>query len=368
MEGLMDRAALLSSAETFSRYHWIMLRGFHRAAVARMGDAALPVLERGYRAYGGHRGRDLRDAPGTVIAPRNAAGLLRNWDGCDLALPAAVDGLGVAVGVHGIDVTFPAVPGADYFARHDSGEALEPYWRNVLSGLVEAYDPRIEVRWDPISPDPASSWTVTWGDRDAPVHDPGPVADVFSDPERAVIAIRRTTGLLAAFQMCVSRELIAAFDATGEAIVRDASYAFGAERGAAIREQHVAEGRPLNLESFLGGVQERDPAATIFVYDGDGYLSEGVWQADCTYCPLAEVWASEGLEGLRLGYLFDAPNHQGLFESYHPGAVVRWDSLKSRGDAVCRFRFSIPELVTADDPQPGEDAPSGNDRPFIRSS
>jgi hypothetical protein len=197
---------------------------------------------------------------------------------------------------------------------------------------------------------------------------PRPLPDLFDDAERAIVAIRRTTGLLAAFQMSVSRALIAAFDATGEAIVREASYAFGAERGGAIREQHLAEGRPINLESFLGGVQERDPAAAIFVYHGEGYLSEGVWQADCTFCPLAEVWASEGAEGLRLGYLFDAPNHQGLFESYHPGAVVRWDSLKSRGDAVCRFRFSIPELVAADDPPPGQDAPADAGRPFIRSS
>jgi hypothetical protein len=25
---------------------------------------------------------------------------------------------------------------------------------------------------------------------------------------------------------------------------------------------------------------------------------------------------------------------------------VRWDALKTRGDAVCRFNFTIPELVT----------------------
>ena len=38
--------------------------------------------------------------------------------------------------------------------------------------------------------------------------------------------------------------------------------------------------------------------------------------------------------------------HRGLVESYHPGAIVRWDELKTRGDTVCRFRFTIPELVT----------------------
>jgi hypothetical protein len=120
------------------------------------------------------------------------------------------------------------------------------------------------------------------------------------------------------------------------------------------------------MKSFMGGLQERDPAAAIFAYRGSGYLSDGVWHADCTYCPLAEVWAEEGAEGLRLGYLFDAPNHRGLFESYHPGVVVRWDSVKSRGDRVCKFRFSIPELMTSDDPGPGEE-PTGTSHPFIQS-
>ena len=41
--------------------------------------------------------------------------------------------------------------------------------------------------------------------------------------------------------------------------------------------------------------------------------------------------------------------HRGLVETHHPGAVVKWDSLKTRGDSLCRFRFYIPELVTDDE-------------------
>ena len=83
-----------------------------------------------------------------------------------------------------------------------------------------------------------------------------------------------------------------------------------------------------------------------------GHISDGTWYVDCTYCPLAEVWASEGAEGLRLGFMFDAPNHRGLLESYHPGTVIRWHAVKSRGDATCKFRFTIPELMTPGDPTP----------------
>ena len=43
--------------------------------------------------------------------------------------------------------------------------------------------------------------------------------------------------------------------------------------------------------------------------------------------------------------------HRGLVEGFHPGGVVAWDKVKTRGDKVCNFRFSIPELVTKDDPE-----------------
>ncbi len=55
--------------------------------------------------------------------------------------------------------------------------------------------------------------------------------------------------------MYVTRELIEAFDASGEKAVRVASYHFGAERGAAIREQHLKEGVPINFRFFFGGAQ-----------------------------------------------------------------------------------------------------------------
>jgi hypothetical protein len=97
-------------------------------------------------------------------------------------------------------------------------------------------------------------------------------------------------------------------------------------------------------------LQERDASESIFVFRGERHISPGVFQVDCTYCPLAEVWGEEGGKGFTLAYIFDAENHRGLVESYHPSAVVRWDAVKSRGDKVCKFRFSIPELVTADDP------------------
>ena len=65
---------------------------------------------------------------------------------------------------------------------------------------------------------------------------------------------------------------------------------------------------------------------------------------------MAEVWAEEGAEGLALGYIYDMEVHRGLVEAFNPQGVVAWEKVKTRGDRVCNFRFSIPELVTEDDP------------------
>lgn len=67
-------------------------------------------------------------------------------------------------------------------------------------------------------------------------------------------------------------------------------------------------------------------------------------------CPYAAVWQEFGPEGLALGQLYDVELHTTLCSTYHPGVVVRWEELKTWGDAVCKFRFSIPELAGPDEP------------------
>lgn len=338
--------------ETFASYQFLMLRNFHEPIERRLGAAGLAALERGVRRYGFYRGQWMRDRPATLVEGRDALSLVRNWDCADYALASAAGELGLEGTPARLTATWPRVPGAGYFAERGGGEALEPYWRNLLLGIAEGYDERLAVEWTELDREP---WSVTWTFAGAPAEPAAePLPDVFETPVKAVELIRRTTGVLAAQQMYVSRELVREFDATGEDIVRQAAYGFGSERGAAIRELHLEQGIPINLKSFASGagLQERDPAEAIFVMRDEGHISDGTWYIDCTYCPLAEVWSSEGAEGLRLGFLFDAPNHRGLLESYHPGTVVRWHAVKSRGDATCKFRFTIPELMTADDPTP----------------
>ncbi len=346
--GDAERLPLVRSLEIMSEYHWMFLRHLHGSVARRLGQDGLGALGRGLWRYGHYRGESIRDSPAVIAAGREPGALIRHWDAGELALAAATGEVRVEVADGQATVTLPAAPGADYFAEHAGADeygrgALELHWSQVLAGMAAGFGQGVSVS---ASPAGARPWAVTWRHpafrRDAPVQPD----DALASPARYIELGRRTTGLIAALQMFPAMELIDSFDASAEEAVREAAFAFGAERGGALRARHLAEGTPVNLQSMGRTLAERDPLDALFAVGDDGYSSPGLSFFDCTYCPLADVWAGQGSRGLQLGYLFDMELHRGLVETYHPGAIVRWDALKTRGDAVCRFRFSVPELVT----------------------
>lgn len=354
-----SRSDRIASLTTIYRYHWMFLRHLFDAVRNRFGAAGLSVLEQGFRRYGYYRGQSLRDRPETFAEGRDALSLIRNWDVADYALAALGSPFAVSGTPARATVTLPCVPGTEYFSTQSGGEVLKPYWQNTLTGLAEGYDGAAGVECSDIRLDPPTPWHITWtyrgeSEETAPdqeiVEIVDSLAEVFAQPVRAIQLTRRTFGVMAALQMYVARALIDAFDGAGEQALRKALYTFGVERGSEMREQALAEGRPLTMQSWSDMLQQRDPAESLFVFRGEDRASAGIYQAACTYCPLAEVWSEEGGKGLALGYMYDVEVHRGLVESYHPGGVVKWQTVKTRGDTVCQFRFSIPELVTADDP------------------
>jgi len=161
--------------------------------------------------------------------------------------------------------------------------------------------------------------------------------------------VRQTSRNAGALYMFVAREIIRAYDATGEQLVREGVRGIGRERGTALKEKHLREGKPLNLKTLM--LDWDGPLVSTWVFNEDGYLSEGSWHQDCVYCPYADVWGAFGPEGLSLGYLYDIEMHTTMYETYYPGTVLRWDELKTRGDHLCKFRISIPELVSPNDPE-----------------
>jgi hypothetical protein len=352
-----ERARLVQSLAIMSEYHWMFLRHLYLAVAARFGPPGLDVLARGLRRYGYYRGESIRDSPAVLASGRDALALVRHWDGGELALAGAQGGVELVAGTGQVSLTLPSAPGADYFAAHGTAEALDLHWQHVLAGMAAGFDEQASVQCDRAGTGP---WRMTWmHPATSPQAEPD-LDDVFAVPARYIEVARRATGLIAALQMYPAMELIDTFDASAEEAVREAAFAFGAERGAALRDRHLAEGIPVDLQTMSQTLGERDPLAAIFAIRGPVYSSPGISQFDCTYCPLADVWAQQGTEGLRLGYLFDMELHRGLVETYRPGAVVRWDALKTRGDAMCRFRFAIPELITPDEAallEPARDRP-----------
>lgn len=344
-----------ASLRMFQEYHWIMLRAFYEVSIERFGRAGEEAVARGIRDCGYFRGQRLRDAPVAFVTGHGVTSLIEHWDTAEWDLSYTDGELKLDGSANEFWTTLDSAPGSDYFAQHGSQKALELYWPALLTGISAGYDPACTIEVLPQNIN--EGWQVRWCSTDieatsAPVE--VSLGSCLEDPAALVAKARDVSGLLAAFQMYVSRELHRRFDADGEEAVRAAAYRFGSERGTAIRQHHEASGIPLNLASFgsAEGLQARDPDEAVFVFRGKQHLSPGAYYMDCTYCPLQEVWAQEGTEGLRLGYLFDAANHRGLFQSYHPETVIRWDSVKSRGDSVCKFRFTIPSLLTDSDPTP----------------
>lgn len=343
----------VTTLEMFQEYHWLMLKVFFDATVERFGDDALEIIRRGAYDCGVYRGQRMHDQASSFLRDRTAVSLIEGWDTGEWEL-AAIDGsLTVTRTPTELILELPEAPGTSFFAQHGSSTtALEVYWPALIAGIVEGFGAGLSAQ---VSPATDSPWNLRLSASSEARDDEKPVLGLGESQPQALLEMsRRTSGLIAAFQMYVSRELVRRFDAAGEEVVQTASYQFGALRGGAIRAKHLSEGTEITLANFASksGLQERDPSEAVFVFSEDQYVSDGAYYLDCTYCPLQEVWAHEGAEGLRLGYLFDAANHRGLFQSYHPETIVRWDSVKSRGDGVCKFRFTVPSLLTEDDPTP----------------
>jgi hypothetical protein len=312
---MAERESLIRSLEIMHEYQWMLLRHLFLSVGTRFGEPGVLVLRRGLRRFGEYRGSGIADSPGSIAAGRDALSLIHNWDISDFTLAGAVE----IEGRHAeASVRLPGVPGGEYFAAKGSRRALELYWADVPAGLAMGYDDRAAVAVADVSERP---WSMTWsfdtGNAAKEASQTHTLEDVFADAAKYLRMARRTTGIVAALQMFVGRELLRDFDASGEEALREACFAYGAERGLALRERHQAHGIPLNLESMVEKLAEdRDPLSAIFVVRGESYVSAGLpSEVDCTYCPLAEVWAEQGKEGLELGYIFDMELHRGLVET-----------------------------------------------------
>src|SRR5262249_46844386 len=245
------------------------------------------------------------------------------------------------------------IPGHAYFKlRSGKPELLQRYWSGLLGGMPAGYDRKLSLAADGAAIEGPWSLRARYAGKPAGRTSPEQVRtqirDIFAEPARALALVRGTSRNAGALYMFIAREVIRVWDASGEQVVREGVRGIGRERGTVLREKHTREGRPLNLKTLM---EDWDgPLVSTWVFN-EGYLSEGAWHQDCRYCPYADVWSEFGKEGLALGLLYDIELHTTMYTTYHPGTIVRWDELKTRGDHLCKFRISIPELASPNDPE-----------------
>lgn len=352
-EDVIAREGIIASMEDVALKQFLFLRNLADPVLERFGERGRTALDAAFRHYGQWRGDTIRMSQASLVAGNDALAFLANWDSCDFVLAALAGEVGVDGSSTDATLRLPGIPGRAYFKlRSGKPELLQHYWSGLLRGMPAGYDSKLSLSAD------GASIEAPWSIRARYAGKPAgrtsleqvraAIRDIFAEPARALALVRGTSRNAGALYMFIAREVIRVWDATGEQVVREGVRAIGRERGTVLREKHIREGKPLNLKTLM---EDWDgPLVSTWVFN-EGYLSEGAWHQDCRYCPYADVWAEFGKEGLALGLLYDVELHTTMYTTYHPGTIVRWDELKTRGDHLCKFRISIPELASPNDPE-----------------
>jgi hypothetical protein len=349
-EDVGSREGLVGSMRDVHLKQFIFIRNLAAAAGKWFGDAGVEALDEGFRQLGFWRGEYIRFRPETLAEGQDALSLVRNWDGCEIVLGSLDGPLEITGGSRRATIEFTAIPGSFYFKEHGERDLLTRYWRNVLEGMALGYHAPIRAEVPSVEGLDVP-YPVTFVMEGTASADDGGTGsrDVLADPGAAIAMTRRASMNNGALYFFVARELVHRFDTAGEQAVREGVRGIGVERGLAHRDRHRRQGKELNLKNLM---EDWDgPLVSVWTWRDEGFLSEGTWHQDCVYCPYADAWQQFGPEGLALGYLYDMEVHTAIYQTYHPGAVVQWEALKTRGDPVCKFRFSIQDLVQPGDPR-----------------
>jgi hypothetical protein len=360
-EDIASREGIVASMEDVALKQYLFLRNLADPILARFGAAGMDVLDEAFKHYGQWRGEGIHRSQASLVAGHDSLAFLANWDSCDFVLASLAGEVAVAGGPAKATLLLPGMPGAAYFkARDGKLDLLHRYWSRLLYGMPAGYDEKLTLTCTEAAMNAAWRIDVAYGGKPgkktrleqarAAIH------NIFAEPARALALVRGTSRNSGALYMFIAREVMRRWDATGEHVIREGVRGIARERGSVIRARHEREGKPLNLKSLM-----RDwdgPLVSTWVFTDEGYLSEGTWHQDCSYCPYADVWSEFGSEGLALGLLYDVELHPTMYETYHPGTIVRWEALKTRGDRLCKFRISIPELASPNDPEYAQPARS----------
>lgn len=318
----------LSSLVTTMTHEARIIRHAGLAYSDARGRDGLTVVQDALEAYYDWRAGAARRRGGPELPS-----IVASWGTAEL-LALNPQGWGeLAVSDAGLRLAVTSSPELRHYRSHDVPAFAELHYGALARALAKIAGLDVAV---PVEQDERGVW-ITVGRPDAGTHVSRPGSGTSDEELRALL--RATSENRGALMVFLGRAADAAFGADGEAMYREAIRGFGAERGAAMRLDHLSRGLTRDLVSML---ERYDSGGNtdVWEYRDDGVLVSHEWSQDCVYCPFVASWHE--LDGLRYAEIYDHEFHVAQFRAYRQDIEVRWGELQSRGDATCEFRFRIP--------------------------
>lgn len=341
-----DRAGVVDSCADLLRFQAMFCRHFAAAPTERFGPPGDQAMSRALARLGRYRAgviaRKLHDK-GHALTARSVIG---EWDMADYPLLVET-GQGEIDGTeHDMTVVMHDSPDWARWREYPDGvELARQYFGNVLPAMAAGLGATVQFDLQALTLD--GSWRIRWQTpAGQSVTDPSP--NPFDDPVAAYALMRQTSMNNGALYYFCADELTRQFDMVGEFALREQCRALGIERARRQLAAHRAAGWDPNLKTLLDNWDGQ--LVSLWQFAPGGILSEGLWHQDCTVCPYADVWQTFGPRALDLGYLYDMEMHSAYFREYHPDMQVQFAAIKTRGDALCKFRVSMPSRMRPDEP------------------
>lgn len=346
-----DRAGILDSCRDLMRFQAMFSHHFASAPVARFGDTGRAAMLAALRRYGAYRAGITRGNVERTGALLTVASALAHWDMADIHLLSAADPEAVVGSDHSVMMTLQDCGEWERWRDYPDGvDDARLYYEGVLPAIAAGLG--FTVEFDLGALDLVSPWRVNWSTpRRASGDASYPISSAILPDDTALMALMALTRQTsvnngALYYFCADEET-KRFDMVGERALREHCQNLGIERANRQKSAHLAAGWDLNLKTLM----ENWDGQLVSLWQFDpGILTEGVWHQDCTACPYADVWGEFGERALDLGYLYDNEMHSTYFREYHPDMLVQFAAIKTRGDATCQFRVSMPSRMRAGEP------------------
>ncbi len=344
----VNREGVISSCQDLLRFQAMFSRHFAGAPIKRFGGAGEQAIRKGLRRYGAYRGALIKGKLQKAGAPLTARSLVEQWDMADYHLLTDA-GTGTIDGSdRSVTVTINDSPDWARWREYEGGVDLARlYYSEVLPGIAEALGASVAA--DVSTLDLQRPWSLTWtvaaaadGPR-SPVH-----SRVFDRLDDAVEVARQTSMNNGALYYFCADEETKQFDMLGEAALREHVHELAYERADRQKAAHTAAGWPLNVKTLMDHWDGQ--LISIWLFE-PGILTDGTWHQNCTWCPYAAAWGDLGQRALDLGYIYDYELHPTYYRRYNPDMIVQFEAIKTRGDAMCKFRISMPSAQKPGEPQ-----------------